>query len=314
MTLAVAFAALALAATPHPIAAPVWSPDGAKIAWAQANGSAHDIWGANADGTSAHRLASHIDAMYQLAWLPTGGFLYDANFVLYRVGQTGRPQPVGLGVTFSLDAKGDEVAYQTSDSCPSCHGPIDVRSLVTGTLRKIAATGQNLFPALSPDGRSVAFTRFLGSGGGRYEKAAGIWLAPAAGGAPVQRTRTGLCPQWSPDGRRLAYADNAGLHAIDPSGSSPGTLVLKENGLPACAFQWSPDGKRIAAVNARGRLLVIDAATRRSRAIGPRHSVDFAWAPDGSRLLVTGGATAQACPALWTVEPDGSALSRIRGC
>jgi len=30
VTLAVAFAALALAATPHPIAAPVWSPDGAR--------------------------------------------------------------------------------------------------------------------------------------------------------------------------------------------------------------------------------------------------------------------------------------------
>lgn len=312
--LAVALAALMVAGSPHSIAAPAWSPDGAKIVWAQANGGAHDIWGANADGTSPHRLASHIDAMYQLAWLPNGDFLYDADFVVFRVGKTGRPQPVAMGVTFSLDTKGDKIAYQTSDSCPTCHGPIEVRSLVTGKVSKIAPTGQNVYPALSPDGSSVAFTRYVGSGGGRYEKAAGIWIAPAAGGTPVQRTKTGFCPQWSPDGRQLAYADNAGLHLIARGGSGTGTLLLKENGLPACGMQWSPDGKLIAAVNSRGRLLVLDPATHASKAIGPPHSLDIAWAPNGSRLLVTGGATAQSCPSLWSVKPDGSALSRLRSC
>ncbi len=318
LMLAAALAALALvaakpAAAQHPIASPIWSADGTKIAWVESNGGRHDVWAANADGTKPHLLASGIDALYQLAWLPSGDFLYDVNYHLFRVGHDGQPRPIATGVTFSLDTKGDKVAYQTAESCPTCHGPVEVLSLATGRTWTIAPTGQNLFPALSPDGRSVAFTRFLGSGGGRYVKPGGIWIAAAAGGAPVQRTKAGLCPQWSPDGRRLTYADSAGLHLIARNGGA-GTLLLRENGLPACSTQWSPDGRRIASVTSHGRLVVIDPATRASRTIGPKHSVDLAWAPDGSRLLVSGGAGAQLCSSLWSIRPDGSGLRKLRSC
>jgi Tol biopolymer transport system component len=316
--LAAVLAALAVgtatpAAAQHSIASPIWSPDGTKIAWAQSTGGRHDVWAANADGTQPHQLASGIDALFQLAWLPNGDFLYDVDYHLFLVGHDGKPQPIATGVTFSLDRKGDRVAYQSADSCPTCHGPVEVRSLATGKTWRIAATGQNLFPALSPDGRSVAFSRFLASGGGRYEKPGGIWIAAAAGGTPVQRTKAGLCPQWSPDGRRLTYADSAGLHLIERAGGTD-TLLLRENGLPACSTQWSPDGRLIAAVTSRGRLVVIDPATRTSRTIGPEHSVDLAWAPDGSRLLVSGGAGAQSCSSLWSLRSDGSSLRRLRSC
>ena len=43
---------------------------------------------------------------------------------------------------------------------------------------------------------------------GGYGKQGGIWIASSRGGAPVQRTKTGTCPQWSPDSRRLVYADS----------------------------------------------------------------------------------------------------------
>jgi len=316
--LAVAVAALALVAAkpagaPHPIASPIWSADGTKIAWAESSGGRHDVWVANADGTKPHLLASGIDALYQVAWLPSGDFLLDVNSHLFLVARGAQPQAIAAGITFSVDAKGDKVAYQTADACPTCHGPVEVRSLASGKTRKIAPTGQNLFPALSPDGRSVAFTRFLGSGGGRYEKPAGIWIASTAAGTPVQRTKAGLCPQWSPDGLRLTYADNAGLHLIGRSGGAD-TLLLRDNGLPACAVQWSPDGRRIAAITSHGRLVVIDPATRASRTIGPKHTVDLAWAPDGSRLLVSGGAGARSCSSLWSMQPDGSGLRRLRSC
>jgi Tol biopolymer transport system component len=317
--LAAVLAALSLtgaapAAAQHPIASPVWSFDGARIAWAEASGAGqHEIWAANADGTNQHRIAPGIDSLFEFAWLPSGDFLYDANYRLFRVGSDGHPRPVGSGVTFSVDRKGALVAYQTADLCPSCHGPIEVRSLSSGKTWRIAAAGQNLFPALSPDGTRVAFTRFLSSGKGRYEKQGGIWIASSRGGTPVQRTTTGSCPQWSPDGRRLTYADASGLHLIDRTGGV-GTLLLRGGNLPACSVAWAPDGKHVAAATSHGRLLVIDPATRASHPIGPTHSLSFVWAPDGSRLLVTGGATGQSCPALWSVKPDGSALRRIRGC
>ena len=311
--LAVALAALALASAQHPIASPVWSPGGTKIAWAEGNNGGHDIWAANPDGTKPHLLASGIASLFQLAWLPGGDFLYDADYQLFRVGSDGHPRAIGVGLTFSVDAKGDRVAYQTANPCSTCHGPVEVQSLASGKKWRIAAAGLSLFPALSPDGRSVAFTRKLGSGGGHYEKAAGIWIAPATGGTPVQRTKTGSCPQWSPDGSRLVYADATGLHVIARSGGA-GTLLLHENGLPACAAQWSPDGHRIAAVTSRGRLVVIDAKTYSSRTVGPKVTVDVAWAPDGGTLLVSGGASAQTCASLWSLRPDGSALRRLRSC
>ncbi|MGZ4390322.1 MAG: TolB family protein [Gaiellaceae bacterium] len=316
--LAVALAAIAVAtakpaAAQHPIASPIWSADGTKIAWAESKGGRHDVWVATADGTKPHLLASGIDALYQLAWLPSGDFLFDVNYHLFLVGRTGKPRQLAAGVTFSLDAKGDKVAYQTADACPTCHGPVEVRSLATGKTWKIVSAGQNLFPALSPDGRAVAFTRFLGSGGGRYEKPGGIWIAPAAGGTPVQRTKAGVCPQWSPDGSRLTYADSAGLHLIARTGGID-RLLLRENGLPACAAQWSPDGRRIAAVTSHGRLVVVDPATGASHTIGPKHSVDLAWAPDASRLLVSGGTTSKSCSSLWSLRPDGSGLRRLRSC
>ena len=316
--LAVALAALSLAAAQptaaqHPIASPVWSPSGTEIAWAEGNNGGHDIWAANPDGTKPHLLASGIASLFQLAWLPSGDFLYDANYQLFRVGSDGHPQSIGVGLTFSFDAKGDRIAYQTANPCTTCHGPVEVESLTSGRKWRIASTGLDLFPALSPDGRSVAFARKLASGGAHYEKTAGIWIAPAAGGTAVQRTTTGSCPQWSPDGRRLAYSDGAGLHVIPRSGGA-GTLLLHENGLPACAAQWSPDGRRIAAVTSHGRLVVIDAKTRAGRTVGPKVIVDVAWAPDGSRLLVSGGSSAQTCASLWSLRPDGSGLRKLRAC
>ena len=187
-----------------------------------------------------------------------------------------------------------------------------MRSLSSGKTWRIAATGQNLFPALSPDGPGSP-SRASWPGNGRYEKQGGIWIAPSRGGTPVQRTKTGACPEWSPDGRRLTYADATGLHLIDRSGGA-GTLILRDNNLPVCSAEWAPDGKSVAAATSHGRLLVIDVATQASRPIGPKSSLAFVWSPDGSRLLVTGGATGQTCPALWSVKPDGSALRRIRGC
>jgi Tol biopolymer transport system component len=100
---------------------------------------------------------------------------------------------------------------------------------------------------------------------------------------------------------------------IDRTGGA-GTIVLRGSSFPACSVEWAPDGKRLAAATPHGRLVVVDPSTGATRAIGPLHSLEFAWAPDGSRLLVTGGATAQTCPALWSVRPDGSGLRRLRGC
>ena len=68
--LAAILAALSLAvaapdAVQHPIASPLWSFDGTRIAWAQASGGGqHEIWSANADGTNQQRIAPGIDSLF----------------------------------------------------------------------------------------------------------------------------------------------------------------------------------------------------------------------------------------------------------
>jgi Tol biopolymer transport system component len=106
------------------------------------------------------------------------------------------------------------------------------------------SSSMDWFPALSPDGRRVAFQS--GRGGESEE----IWLAAADGGNPTQLTRgPGLwqgSPRWSPDGRRIAFdsLDEDGqwdVWTIDADGGPPRRLTSNpaDDGVPS----WSRDGR-----------------------------------------------------------------------
>jgi Tol biopolymer transport system component len=298
---AAAAVALALAAA-HPVAAPTWSPDGSRIAWAQVDGSGHDIWTARADGTKPRLLAPKIASLFQLDWLPDGSFLYVANFRIFRVGRNGVPVRIAYGLTVSIDRKGKEIAFQTAQACSACHGPIEVAPLAGGHARRIGGDVRNTFPSLSPDGRTLAFAH-----------ESGIWLSPTSGGALKRLAPAGNCPQWDPNGKRVAYANNTGLHVVDRTGTND-RVLLHGRGIPSCAYAWSPSGAQVAAVNPRGHLFMVDAGTGTSRQMGPAHTIEVAWSPNGARLLLTGGQTAKACSALWSMKPDGSGLHVLRSC
>jgi Tol biopolymer transport system component/predicted Ser/Thr protein kinase len=100
-------------------------------------------------------------------------------------------------------------------------------------------------PALSPDGRSVAF---VSNRGGEF----GIWVSLLRSGSLVRITgdsNVKARPRWSPDGQRIAYArlNEAGLWdiwVVPALGGAP-RRILANAGDPA----WSPDGLRIAYAN-----------------------------------------------------------------
>jgi dipeptidyl aminopeptidase/acylaminoacyl peptidase len=104
--------------------------------------------------------------------------------------------------------------------------------------------------AISPDGRSIAFTvRTANWVENRYESQ--IWLA-RDGEEPFQLTRggrgTGSAPQWSPDGRWIAFladrGDAAQVHLIRAAGGEAQKLTAVKDGVSA--FRWAPDGQRLA--------------------------------------------------------------------
>ncbi|MGH7223725.1 MAG: protein kinase domain-containing protein, partial [Gemmataceae bacterium] len=100
-------------------------------------------------------------------------------------------------------------------------------------------------PAISPDGRSVAF---VSDRDGHYN----IYVGLLSGGSLVQITHDANFksrPAWSPDGATIAYAqlNDSGLWDIwevPALGGTPRRVILSATD-PA----WSPDGKSLAYVN-----------------------------------------------------------------
>ncbi|MGA3057769.1 MAG: prolyl oligopeptidase family serine peptidase [Candidatus Limnocylindrales bacterium] len=150
----------------------------------------------------------------------------------------------------------------------------------------------------SPEGRRIAFT--AEAAGARQ-----IFLMPIRGGYPEQLTATekpAADPQWSPDGRRIAFVRDEAIWMIDVEGSHQALVTQHPAGNRSP--RWSADGHQIAFVSRRrgwDQLWVVDAPVpRRGRpATRPRSPEptpltstgvdidDFAWSPDGRRIAVT---------------------------
>jgi dipeptidyl aminopeptidase/acylaminoacyl peptidase len=170
-------------------------------------------------------------------------------------------------------------------------------------------------PALSPDGRWVAYTvRHTNWDDNAYETQ--VWLADARTGTTVQLTnskKSSQSPAWSPDGARLAFisdrSDKRQVYLINPTAGEADALTSVDEGVDS--FAWSPDGGSIAytateptsaAVKDREKrygelqvvgqdqrmtyLFVIDVAARATRKLtsGPFTVGRFAWSPDGKSI------------------------------
>ncbi|MEV0369054.1 amidohydrolase family protein [Streptomyces sp. NPDC050636] len=139
-------------------------------------------------------------------------------------------------------------------------------------------------PALSPDGRRVAFAA-LNS----------LWVAPTSGGGAPRRivradaTRYVFAPSWSRDGRSLLYADDRdGLFAVRRRDIASGEeTVLATGGRVQPAL--SPDGGRLAALDMSGNLVVRTPADGKEQVLAAPMGTGGlpgrpSWSPDGRYL------------------------------
>jgi dipeptidyl aminopeptidase/acylaminoacyl peptidase len=105
-------------------------------------------------------------------------------------------------------------------------------------------------PNISPDGRSIVFgMRTIDWKKNGYDSE--IWLV-RDGEEPFQLTRTAdgssWSPQWSPDGRWIAFiadrGDKSQIYLIRADGGEAQQITDVEEGVSS--FRWAPDGSRIA--------------------------------------------------------------------
>jgi Tol biopolymer transport system component len=172
---------------------------------------------------------------------------------------------VGLALTFALNRRPTEIR-------------LGRRTQVT------LMPGLEIDPALSPDGRLVAFAA------GPLPNT-GLYVRQVTGGAPVAITLpevdwSARRPSWSPDGSRLTFKSNRGLEVIPALGGASRLLLPYEDYLDAT---WSPDGKWLA-------LAMGDSVYRRSVdgnettplfRLAEVHSC--AWASDGRWIACVSG-------------------------
>ncbi|MFL5967575.1 MAG: hypothetical protein ACJ747_13595 [Gaiellaceae bacterium] len=285
-----------------------WSPNGKRIAFTanDPNTPIRNVFVKSVDGTRTVRLTD-LDPWFtftSLAWTKDSrsvvydGFQYRNDLELFTM------RPDGSGVHQLTNNTFDDTAPSWSpdgttivdegeraiDRTPSGLFTYDV---ATGTETRLT-TGDDHHPAWSPDSGAIAFSRWRNDSGGPER----IFLTDPSGTrvtplTPPQQTTADL-PSWSPDGKRIAYVDQApgsdrALFVIDRDGTAPMQLTT----LPfASDPAWSPDGARIAFFGtedlAGSYIYVINADGTGLRRVVMPHTTSLlrpAWSRDGTRLL-----------------------------
>lgn len=239
-----------LASSASGLMAPVWSPDGSKIA---ASGNNYTgIYVINADGTNARVVTTAEGAGYKMAWSADGREI---------IGRTNLRE--GIRVMHEIKAWNVESSASrviTPKSRTNALPGTSAKSSVFATMNNDAAgaasqipalarfAGKTVInPALSPDGSKIAF-QIVGNG---------MWLINADG-TGLRSLGVGSHPSWMPDNATVVYTivkDNGSaftgstVMALNTANGRNTTLVA-DNSLIPLTPAVSPDGKKIVFENA----------------------------------------------------------------
>jgi Tol biopolymer transport system component len=179
--------------------------------------------------------------------------------------------PGGRSILFTREIDGDFALFAAETS-----GANAVRLSPPGLSVTLDRT------AVSPDGRTVAFSSFVACGWRCTLYALHVVNRDGSGRRRVAEHAT--WPSWAPDSRRFAYTSQGEIHVHDIA-TQETTLVA-----PGLADRpvWAPRGERIAYTWHRGHshACFVNADGSRRRCTRGRSLTTLVWSRNGSRVAI----------------------------
>jgi serine/threonine protein kinase len=236
---------------------PAFSPDGRWLAFLRwENGATYGLWAVPQPRGKARLLVSSPFPIATFAWKPDNRtIVYGGGAVstgeLTEITTDGHRAPA----PFALESPSDQITFAPSGArLAYVMQNLDAniwRLPLDGVRKKDSLPPDKLFasvreemdPAISPDGKSVAF---VSNRSGRW----GLWTGNVDGSGLRELAAQSLLPfrpAWSLDGRQIAFESRAfgrgEIWLINAAGGRPWRLATMPGG--AQAPSWARDGKRV---------------------------------------------------------------------
>ena len=256
---------------------PAFSPDGLSVAFVRQASGGGDVYVAPVTGGEPRRLTFDNSFLTGLTWTA------DGCDIIYSSSRAGG---------------GDQTLWRI----PATGGTSD----------QIALNGSNFwFPNISRNGNRLAYVHPNPQDGNIYR--VGVLESAVPKSAPtklIASTRDEGGPQFSPDGRRIAFhSDRSGESEIwicDRDGSN--VVQLTSLNKPAGLPRWSPDGKQIVFdvyEQGKGDVYTIDVEGALPRPIVTDVSDDHwpSWSADGQSIYFASDRTGNY--EVWKVSSTG---------
>jgi TolB protein len=237
-----------------------YSADGQQIAFCTDRTGALEIWAMDKNGHGQHAVTSTGGYAEFPDWSPDGRKLaFDGN-------QGSDP----FDEIYVVNANGTGLTALTS-----CAG--------------YGAGCFNSYPAWSPDGRRIVFVHAddIDADGNLVNEQ--VWVMNADGSHKIQLTSAAAehdqTPDWSPDGRKIAYMEGGHIFTMRADGSHKTQLTFGGGG--DFGTSWSPDGRQIAFVRNFGNgyrpvfVMNADGSNQHQLTSGTPRQFVPAWQPLG---------------------------------
>jgi len=222
---------------------PLWSPDGSKIAFLSNREQKNQIWLISTSGGEAYQLTKLNDGVSgSICWSP------DGQKIAFLT-----PRELSDEEKKAKDKKRDEVVVDETMRL----NQLAVIEVDSGDIQRLT-DGKTLIsdPSWAPDGEKIVFTSRPSTDADDIFRSK-IFIINSSGGTAERLTNTKaiteMSPQWSPDGKYIAFsagpgydlwADPDDVYCVPADGGSPTNLTAPLDRSES-VVRWASDSRNI---------------------------------------------------------------------